>query len=143
VGKNQRVTIPGRMQIRVLEKNSWSAHQLPEPDIILQAPHLDEFTTPVKNLEKKAEAITTNTRNLNIAILACTLILVGFVVSWYGLRLTRKIKYLTDVAERISIGELDTEISLKATDEIGELRDAISRMQDSIRISIERLRQRR
>lgn len=110
---------------------------------IASTTYLDEFTTPVQNLEKKASAITTNTRNINIAILACTLILVGFVVSWYGLRLTRKIKYLTDVAERISIGELDAEISLKATDEIGELRDAISRMQDSIRISIERLRQRR
>ncbi|HOP46198.1 MAG TPA: zinc-ribbon domain-containing protein [Desulfobacteraceae bacterium] len=110
---------------------------------IASTTYLDEFTTPVKNLEKKARAITTNTRNINIAILVCTLILVGFVVSWYGLRLTRKIKYLTDVAERISIGELDAEISLKATDEIGELRDAISRMQDSIRISIERLRQRR
>lgn len=110
---------------------------------IASTTYLDEFTKPVENLENNAKALTINARNINIAILVCTLVLVGFVVSWYGLRLTRKIKYLTDVAERISVGELDAEISLKASDEIGELRDAISRMQDSIRISIERLRQRR
>ena len=110
---------------------------------IASTTYLDEFTKPVTNLEKNVEALRINSRDINIAVLACTLILVGFVVSWYGYRLTRKIKYLTDVAERISVGELDAEISLKSSDEIGELRDAISRMQDSIRLSIARLRQRR
>ncbi|MBN2244841.1 MAG: zinc-ribbon domain-containing protein [Candidatus Aminicenantes bacterium] len=110
---------------------------------IASTTYLDEFTMPAKNLEKNVAKMTINARNINIAVLICTLVLVGFVVSWYGYRLTRKIKYLTDVTERISVGELDAEISLKASDEIGELRDAISRMQDSIRLSIERLRQRR
>jgi methyl-accepting chemotaxis protein len=47
------------------------------------------------------------------------------------------------VAERISVGDLDIEIESTSTDEIGELSEAISRMQESIRLSIERLRRRR
>ncbi|MEJ2728564.1 MAG: HAMP domain-containing protein [Deltaproteobacteria bacterium] len=56
---------------------------------------------------------------------------------------TGPVKLLTDVAERISIGDLGIEIETRSRDEIGELAEAISRMQDSIRLSIERLRKRR
>jgi methyl-accepting chemotaxis protein len=47
---------------------------------------------------------------------------------------------LTGVAERISMGELETEIETKSRDEIGQLAEAIARIQDNIRLSIERLR---
>ena len=50
---------------------------------------------------------------------------------------------LTDVADRISVGELGMEVKTTSKDEIGDLAEAISRMQDSIRLSIERLRRRR
>jgi HAMP domain-containing protein len=72
-----------------------------------------------------------------------TLLLVGLIVSIYGHRLTGKIRALTDVADRISVGELGMEVKTTSKDEIGELGEAISRMQDSIRLSIERLRRRR
>jgi len=50
---------------------------------------------------------------------------------------------LTDLAQRISIGDLDAEVDIKSKDEIGDLYDAIVRMQESIRLSMERLRRRR
>jgi methyl-accepting chemotaxis protein len=51
---------------------------------------------------------------------------------------------LTDVTERISVGDLDVEITgIKSRDEIGELADAITRMQESIRLAIKRLRERK
>jgi methyl-accepting chemotaxis protein len=53
------------------------------------------------------------------------------------------IRKLTDAANRISVGELGVEIKTTSKDEIGDLADAITRMQDSIRLSIERLRRRR
>jgi HAMP domain-containing protein len=46
-------------------------------------------------------------------------------------------------ANRISVGELSVEITKPSQDEIGELADAITRMQDSIRLSIERLRRKK
>ena len=67
----------------------------------------------------------------------------AFIIIIYGYRLTRNIKYLTEAADRISVGDLEAEIEVTSKDEIGNLADAISRMQDSLRFSIERLRRRR
>jgi methyl-accepting chemotaxis protein len=57
--------------------------------------------------------------------------------------LTNPIVHLTKVADRISLGELDMEIGLDRKDEIGELAEALSRMQASLQATMERLRARR
>jgi len=70
----------------------------------------------------------------------------GFVliIAWFsGRALSRPIVKLTAAADRISVGDLDMEIRSRRKDEIGALAEAIARMQDSIRLSIERLRRRR
>jgi predicted Zn finger-like uncharacterized protein len=111
--------------------------------IIASTTYLDEFTKPIKLMETRANKLSSNTRNLTLAILAATIILIGIIVALYGAGLTGRIKTLTDIADRISVGELDAEIEIKSKDEIGALGEAISRMQESIRLSIERLRRRR
>ena len=113
------------------------------PFVVAATTYLDEFTGPVKLMETRASLLTEKTRLITWAILGGTLLLIGVIVLIYGHRLTGKIKSLTDVAERISIGDLEIEIETQSRDEIGELAEAISRMQDSIRLSIERLRRRR
>ena len=105
--------------------------------------YLDEFTKPVKDMEAKAIQISTDTRNIVLGILGGTLLLIGIIVAFYGTRLTSRIKKLTSVAEQISVGEMDAEIPVTSRDEIGDLAEAIGRMQESIRLSIERLRRRR
>jgi HAMP domain-containing protein len=57
--------------------------------------------------------------------------------------LTERIRTLTQIADEISVGDLQATIRIDARDEIGYLGEAIARMQDSIRMSIERLRKRR
>ena len=113
------------------------------PYYVAATTYLDEFTKPVKDMEDRANEITKGTRNMVFMIVAVTLLLVGLVVLLYGQRLTSRIRSLTDVAERISVGDMDAEISIKSKDEIGDLAEAINRMQESIRLSIERLRRRR
>jgi predicted Zn finger-like uncharacterized protein len=113
------------------------------PYYVAATTYLDEFTKPVKDMEDRANEITKGTRNMVFMIVGGTLLLVGFVVLLYGQRLTSRIRSLTDVAERISVGDMDAEISIKSKDEIGDLAEAINRMQASIRLSIERLRRRR
>ena len=113
------------------------------PFVVAATTYLDEFTGPVKLMETRAQILTERTRLITWAILGGTLLLIGIIVFIYGQRLTGKIKSLTDVAERISIGDLGIEVETRSKDEIGELAEAISRMQDSIRLSIERLRRRR
>ena len=113
------------------------------PYCIAATTYIHEFTRPIKTLEAQAEEVGTTTRNLNLLTIAGTLIIISLVVTLYGHNLVSKIRHLTNVADRISVGELDAEIKIKSKDEIGSLADAITRMQDSLRLSIERLRKRR
>ncbi|MBW1821036.1 MAG: zinc-ribbon domain-containing protein, partial [Deltaproteobacteria bacterium] len=111
--------------------------------IVAATTYVDEFTGPVKLLKTRAKKQTGITRNIVFGIFGGTILLIGFIVSFFGYRLAGRIKSLTEVANRISIGELDAEIDIAGKDEIGDLGEAISRMQESIRLSIERLRRRR
>jgi methyl-accepting chemotaxis protein len=68
---------------------------------------------------------------------------VVIVIAWLlGRAIGKPIKQLTDVAERISVGDMEVAINIKSRDEIGNLAEAISRMQDSLRLAIERFRKR-
>ena len=111
--------------------------------IIAATTYLDEFTRDLNKLYDRSAELTRTARNTTWIILAVTLLIVGAVVSIYGHFLTRRMKALTDVADRISVGELDAQVPATSKDEIGDLAEAIARMQDSIRLSIERLRRRR
>jgi predicted Zn finger-like uncharacterized protein len=111
--------------------------------VVAATTYMDEFAGPVKLMQSRAKALTDRARLITWAVLGITLLLIGLIVTVYGHRLTGKIKSLTDVADRISVGELEVEVKTTSTDEIGELAEAIARMQDSIRLSIERLRRRR
>ena len=93
-------------------------------------------------MQSRAKALTDKARMIALMMLGATLLLIGIIVFVYVYRLTRKIKLLTEVAERISLGELEMEIEPNSRDEIGELAAAIARTQDNIRLSIERLRRR-
>ena len=113
------------------------------PYSIVSSTYIEDFTGPITTLEKDAKKLTEKTRNITIVILAVILLLIFMFIAIYGYRLTNNIGKLTDAADRISVGELDVQIDIRSNDEIGALADAISRMQDSLRFSIERLRRRR
>ncbi len=114
------------------------------PYVLGATAYPDEFTEPVKFMQEGAALFALKTRNIVIGILGGTLILIGFIVALYAYRLTSKIKYLTEITDRISVGDLDAEITgIKSRDEIGELANAIGRMQESIRLAIKRLRERK
>jgi methyl-accepting chemotaxis protein len=110
------------------------------PYYIIATAYMDDFTKDIDRLKADVNKVSTNTKNINLGILIGSLIILGLSISIYGYKLTRNIQYLTDAADRISIGELDTEIEIVSKDEIGSLAEAISRMQDSLRFSLERLK---
>jgi HAMP domain-containing protein len=108
--------------------------------VIAATTYLEELTQSVTELKNRSHILARRlTTTITISLLA-TLVLIGAIVLMYSFRLTRKIRRLTEVADRISIGDLDAEISVRSKDEIGELAEAITRMQESIRLSIRRLR---
>ncbi len=81
---------------------------------------------------------------LLIAILS---ILVGGITIVIALVLSRSITRplinLSQVANRISLGEMDAKINVSSKDEVGELAEALRRMQASIQFAFERARGRR
>ena len=114
-----------------------------KPFLLMSTAYIDEFTNKTETLKNQAQKLAIDTRNINFGILIGAIVLIGLIIIVYGYRLTRNIQYLTEAADRISVGDLEAEIDVHSKDEIGNLADAISRMQDSLRFSIERLRRRR
>ena len=112
------------------------------PFIVAATTYVEEITREVNALRTKAAGMTRNTATIIAGVFLITLAMVGTSVMVYGRRLKGNLVRLTDAAERISVGELNTEIKVDTNDEISDLSDAISRMQESIRLSIERLRRR-
>ena len=83
------------------------------------------------------------TQTFALMLLGATFVVVVVIALLASRAIVNPIRTLTDAANRISVGELGVEIQSKSKDEIGDLAEAITRMQDSIRLSIERLRRRR
>ncbi len=75
------------------------------------------------------------------------IVIVGAFATIFALVAARSIStpivQLTHVADRISLGELDAKIEINRRDEIGELAEAVRRMQASLRAAMERWRARR
>jgi HAMP domain-containing protein len=57
--------------------------------------------------------------------------------------ITAPLLQLADVADRISLGELNAKIRIARRDEVGDLAEALRRMQVSLQTAIERLRAKR
>jgi HAMP domain-containing protein len=53
------------------------------------------------------------------------------------------IRQLSEIADKISMGELDTPIKINEKGEVGALAESIERMQTSVKAAIERLRKRK
>ncbi len=106
--------------------------------------NLGEFTLPMKHLEARANTLTARVTHAAMIILAVTALLIAFFVVFYSYRLSGRLKSLADAADHISLGNLNVEIGgIQSRDEIGDLANAFSRMQTSIRFAIKRLRERR
>jgi predicted Zn finger-like uncharacterized protein len=113
------------------------------PYVIAATTYLDEFTGPVRKVETEINQLYAGALKRILAIALAAFLVVAGLVFVYGQKLSGRIKSLTEAADRISVGDLDAQIQIRSDDEIGGLAEAIGRMQESIRLSLERLRKRR
>ncbi len=77
-----------------------------------------------------------------LIILAVMATLGGLGIIFLTRTISDPIKLLTEAAERISLGEIDTAIDVKGSGEIADLATSLERMRFSIKTAIERLTQR-
>jgi len=101
------------------------------------------WTLAIQQAKDEAFVILKQAQIFAIILMGATFVVVVLIAYLASRAIVTPIRKLTDAANRISVGELGVEIESKSKDEIGELAEAIVRMQDSIRLSIERLRRRR
>jgi nitrogen fixation/metabolism regulation signal transduction histidine kinase len=98
-----------------------------------------------KSVEKLEDRLTSARQTFlyqyNIGGLAFV-VLIFLLALLFAIRLVRPIAELTNVAEKISMGDLKTSIDINSSDEIGELADALRRMQASLLKAVQRLQRR-
>ncbi len=112
------------------------------PLMVATAIYTKEIEAPLKEL--KSILVSTQKRFLWEFFLGgiVTILIVISLAIVFAMRMTKPVLHLTDVANRISLGELNVPIEITSTDEIGDLADALRRMQVSLRKAIQRLQRR-
>ena len=97
----------------------------------------------IQQAQEEAFQSVTVVQTYALILLGITFVVVIIIALLASRAIVKPIRKLTEAANRISVGELDVVIETQSKDEIGDLAEAITRMQESIRLSIERLRRRR
>ncbi len=100
----------------------------------------NEFVQPVAAMQGKGNTITTKVEKTVLLGFAVTAVLVAVIILLFASSVSRKIKMLIEASDRISMGEMDVVIARKGKDELGVLAETLSNMQDSIKLSLSRLR---
>ena len=96
----------------------------------------------LKDFEARVSHARSNMLSAGVATTAAMALAIVLVVV-LAATITRPMSHLVDVADRMSLGELDVEIDVEGKNEIGQLAESLRRMQASLRSAIERLRARR
>jgi HAMP domain-containing protein len=118
--------------------------------IVAATTYIDEFSKPAKGIVEKMTQIektyssqyNNRFRTFYLIVLLDLLVLL-VVIYLYSSSVIRPIRYLSDVADKISMGDLKTTINVKAKGEVAVLAESIERMQTSVKAAIERLQRRR
>jgi len=118
--------------------------------IVAATTYIDEFSKPSKALEAKmkdieqryVEEYESRIRIFYVVVLGVILILLVRII-FYARSVIKPILHLAEVADKISMGELDTPIQVKAKGEVAILAESIERMQTSVKAAIERLQKRK
>ena len=118
--------------------------------IVASTTYIEEFSKPSKAIEERMKQIEKQYADqyekkfqaFYIVILVVLVVLLA-VIYLYSRAVIGPIRQLSEVANKISMGELDAPIEVKATGEVGVLAESIERMQTSVKAAIERLQRRR
>jgi HAMP domain-containing protein len=118
--------------------------------IVAATTYIDEFSKPAKAIEGRMKIIEKgylDAYEMKVEIfyfvLLVALVFMLMAAYFYSRSVIRPIRYLSEVADRISMGDLDTPIRIKAKGEVGLLAESIERMQTSVKAALERLQKRK
>lgn len=104
-------------------------------------PIVDEldWLISVQQAEEEALAAIDNQQRLNIWLGIFVILGTGAIAAYVGRQLTAPILRLTDVARRVTAGDLTAQASIETKDEIGTLAKTLNRMTEQVNESIANL----
>jgi methyl-accepting chemotaxis protein len=108
--------------------------------VVASTTYIDEFSKPAKRIEREVMDKAESIKMQFILVVGVSVIMFILLTSLYSRTIVKPVIYLTDVADRISLGDLDTKIEIHSKDEVGRLAESFDRMQESLKAAIERLR---
>jgi HAMP domain-containing protein len=118
--------------------------------IVAATTYIDEFGRPQREIEDKIKGIEKQYLGeyegkirIFYIVIAIALLVVFAVIYYYSRSVIQPILRLAEVADKISMGELDTPVQVNAKGEVRVLAESIERMQTSVKAAIERLQRRR
>lgn len=107
---------------------------------IASTTYIDEFTEPMTRLERESKATAKAESVRNAILMSIIIVVIAIIVFVFGGRLAANIRYLSEMTDKVSLGELDVAIEVRSKDELAVLTESISRLQQSVKLSIQRLR---
>jgi len=135
---------------KIRPKYMYLAHVKGSDLVVAATTYIDEFSKPSRAIEEKMNQLQNRylgeyEKKFQIFYVATLLVLAVLllVIYFYSRSVIQPILSLSDIANRISMGELDTPIHINAKGEVGLLAESVERMQMSVKTAIERLQRRR
>ncbi len=112
--------------------------------VVTSSTYIDEFSKLAEGrIEQQIMDKADSLKVQFILVVGIIIIMFLFLISVYSRTIVKPIIYMTDIANRISLGDLDTKIEIRSSDEVGMLAESFERMQESLKAAIERLRKKR
>ena len=109
------------------------------PYLVVTVADINDYIQPAQTLQVHADKLGKDTAQIVLLSLIITIVVVATIAILYGSGLAVNIRNLTEATERISMGDMTVDVSVKTRDELEDLADSISRLQSSIQISLRRL----
>jgi HAMP domain-containing protein len=122
-----------------------------DTDLIVAATtYIDEFSRPSRIMEGRMKQIESryleayeDKIKIFYVVILCVVLVLLVRIYFYDRSVIQPIRYLSEVADKISMGELDTPTQIKEKGEVGALAESIERMQTSVKAAIVRLQKRK
>jgi HAMP domain-containing protein len=118
--------------------------------IVAATTYIDEFSKPSKaivtrmNQMRQSYSLEYNKKFMVFfLIVVIDLVILLIAIYIYSSSIVRPIRHLSEVADKISMGDLQASINVKGKGEVVVLAESIERMQTSVKAAIERLQKRR
>lgn len=135
---------------RIRSKYMYLAHVKDTDLIVAATTYIDEFSRPTKSIEGRMNQIEKSSLEgyedkikIFYVVILCVVLVLLIRIYFYARSLIRPIRYLSEVADKISMGEWDTPIQIKEKGEVGALAESIERMQTGVKVAIEQLQARK